>query len=63
MNLEIKVLNNNQLSKITGGKKINWGSVGGSCIKGALFGAAFGGNAIGGCAGSAAADASLQFFF
>lgn len=54
-------LTEQQLLEITGG--INWGTIGGSCAKGALFGAAFGGNVIAGCAVSAGLNLGKQIIF
>lgn len=49
------------LLNIKGG--INWGSVAGSCAKGALFGAAFGGAAAVGCIGSAGLNLGNQILW
>ncbi|QVI34213.1 hypothetical protein BVJ53_09720 [Lacticaseibacillus chiayiensis] len=58
VNLGFKALDDEKLGSITGG--FNWGTVIGSCAKGALLGVAFGGNAIGGCAVSAGFDVGGQ---
>lgn len=56
-----KIVSKEELFTIKGGKKINWGAVGGSCVKGAILGIAFG-NPVAGCLGSAAFNAGIQKF-
>ena len=55
----IEKVSKNELSRIYGANNVNWGSVAGSCGKGAVMGIYFG-NPILGCANGAATSLVLQ---